>query len=442
MQRQKTIAKWLAIILLLTSIIACYIAFSSIIKNKTASAPDIAGADADGSGGGTGTPPKPETPEPPAPTYSTFPRSPEALDGMSINHVGGEDNDILLDTLYYSGKRFVIFYSASTQYDVKECGIHIATFKDGELLSTTKIGEVEEVFITSSIVENGLLIITKTAVQTKLRLLNANLGVICENACPLYSDYKLYVTSASARLYTLDDRYIYANTISKSLEVKRSSFVYPIDNGEILYTAGLNSYDTIFVQTAVGVGFLTYTASDGFNLISELPNCKLMQVMPGTRDGNLVFTLLAKRNDGILIANVDGNLKQTASYTVKNAKTAVAMQSDNGNICVIADGTKTVLCSHLDFQSSSNIDIPVEAENPTFRAIDGENGTFIISQDDTHYIVSYENDALTLKHKIVGKSVIVVRDLIEGKSTLSLLYNSNDESISFGAYDVLYTHFV
>ena len=114
------------------------------------------------------------------------------------------------------------------------------------------------------------------------------------------------------------------------------------------------------------------------------------------------------------------------------------MQADNGNICVIADGTKTVLCSHLDLQSSSKIDFPVDLETPNYTAIDGENGTFIISQDDTHYLVRFENDALTLKQRIVGKSVTVVRDLIDGKSTLSMLYNSNDENLSFGAYDVLY----
>ena len=438
MQRQKTIAKWLAIILLLTSIIACYIAFSTIIKNKTASAPDIAGAD--GSEGDGNSSITPEGPEPPAPVYSTFPRSPKIVDGISVSHVGGEDNDVLLDTLYYSGKRFVIFYSASTQYDVKECGIHIATFKNGELLSTTKIGEVDEIFVTSSIVENGLLIITKTVAQTKLRLLNGNLGTVCENTCPLYSDYKLYVTSASAKLYTVDDKYIYANTISKSLEVKRSSFVYPIDNGEILYVAGLNSYDTVFVQTAQGVGFLTYTTSDGFDYVSELSNCKLTQVMPNSSNGNLVFTLLAKRNDGILIANIDGNLKQTASYTIKNAKTAVAMHEDNGNICVITDGTKTVLCSHLDFQSSSKIAFSIEAENPTYQAIDGENGRFIISQDNTHYLVNFENNTLITEFQVTGKSIVVAHDLIDGKSTLSLLFDCNDEDISFGAYDVFYTY--
>lgn len=261
MQRQKTIAKWLAIILLLTSIIACYIAFSSIIKDKNSLPPDIAGADTDNSGN-TGNPD--DNPQP-KPVYSAFPRAAEDVNGMSVSHVGGEDNDRLLGTVYYLKKRYVFFYSASEQYDVKECGIHIAVFENKALLTTVKIAGAEETFITAGIAENGLLVITKNAAQTKLRLLDGSLAVTCENSFPLYSDYKLYITSASARLYTADERYIYSYTISNSLDVKRSNFVYPIENGKIVYTAALGAYDTLFVQSAQGAGLLTFAAADGFD---------------------------------------------------------------------------------------------------------------------------------------------------------------------------------
>ncbi|MCM1306654.1 MAG: hypothetical protein NC037_02175 [Bacteroides sp.] len=429
MQRQKTIAKWLAIILLLTSIIACYIAFSSIIKSKNSSAPDIAGADADDTLS-SGTQQR-------LPVYSEFPRACEIENGTYINHVGGEDNDVLLDTLYYAGKRFVLFYSASTEYDVKECGLHIAAFENGNLLSVALIGDVNESFVASSLVENGMLIVTKTAAQTKLRLINASLATVCESSCPLYSDYKLYVTGASAKMYTADERFVYVSTVSKSLDVTRSNCVYPIDNGKIVYTAGLSAYDAVFVQTVHGVGFLTYSASDGFDYVGELTNCKLTQVLPSAQNGSLIFTLLAKCTDGMLIANLNGNLKQTASYKFIGAKTAVATLADNSNIRVIADGVKTLFCSHLELQSSSKVAFANENDGDiTYQAIDGENELFLISQNDVNYLVRLENDTLVSKLKFTGKNVMVAHDLMDGTAALSLLFDGNYNDKSFGDNDV------
>ncbi len=438
MQRQKTIAKWLAIILLLTSIIACYIAFSSIIKDKNSLPPDIAGADTDNSGN-TGNPD--DNPQP-KPVYSAFPRAAEDVNGMSVSHVGGEDNDRLLGTVYYLKKRYVFFYSASEQYDVKECGIHIAVFENKTLLTTVKIAGAEETFITAGIAENGLLVITKNAAQTKLRLLDGSLAVTCENSFPLYSDYKLYITSASARLYTADERYIYSYTISNSLDVKRSNFVYPIENGKIVYTAALGAYDTLFVQSAQGAGLLTFAAADGFDYCGELANCRLLQILPNSVNGKPMFTLLSKCNDGIIATNVDGNLKKFAEYTLKGAKTAVAMAGENSNICIITDNSKYVFCSHLELQNSSAINADGLGENLEYKAIDGEKQYFIASQGDAHHIVAVDENTLTSKLKLIGKSATVVRENIDGSSNLSVLFDGNINNsfanMCFGGSDVFY----
>lgn len=435
MQRQKTIAKWLAIILLLTAVIACYIVFSTVSKNKN-SAPDIAGANGSGDSSDVNEPDVPQ----PQPVYSTFPRSAQELDGLLVNHVGGEDNDVFLDALYFAGKRYVFFFSASVQYDVKTCGIHIAEFKDGTLMSTTRIAEADETFICASIAENGLLVITKNAAQTKLRLLNGSLGVICESTCPIYSDYKLYITSAGARLYTADSGFVYANTITNSLEVKRSNFVYPIADCKIFRVAGLGTNDVLFVQSAQGAGFLTYSTSTGFDCASELANGKLMQILPFSVSGKPHFVVLAKCEGGITATALDENLQPSANYLFKGAKTAVATIAENNNICVIADRAKATFCSHLELQSSASINFENFSDDIVYTAIDGENEYVFVSEGSSHTFAKLDGNDVIPLIKFTGKNVKAMRDIINGKSELCVMFDGNANnsfgSMCFGANDV------
>lgn len=433
MQRQKTIAKWLAVILLLTAVIACYIVFGTISKNKTADR-DIAGAN------GNDSAVLPDTPVPkPEPVYSTFPRSPQEVDGLYVSHVGGEDNELLLDTLYFAGKRYVFFFSASVQYDVKECGLHIAQFKDGNLISTSKFAEADETFVTASIVENGILVITKNSAQTKLRLLSAELSMICENSCPLYSDYKLYVTSAGARLYTADGGFVYANTVTSSLDVNRSIFAYPVAGAKLAYVAGLPSCDVVFVQSAQGVGFLTFTQTDGFKCKSQLANAGLLQVLPVPSNGKAGFAVLAKCDGGISATALDENLLQTACYKFEGAKTAVAL-ADNNNIRIIADGASATFCSHLDLQSSAPVTFDGNLDGATYTAIDGEKKYILISEGSSHTLAKIEGESLIPLRRFMGRTVRAVRDVINGKAELSVYFDGNANnafaSMCFGASDV------
>ena len=83
MQKQKTIAKWLAVVLLLTVAIACYVALSAVLPQKTKNS-DIAGANDS----------RPD--ETTEKVYSSFPRQSQSVDGAKINNVGGSDNDSLV----------------------------------------------------------------------------------------------------------------------------------------------------------------------------------------------------------------------------------------------------------------------------------------------------------------------------------------------------------
>lgn len=450
MQRQKTIAKWLAIILLLTAIVACYVAFSAILNNKTPVNPDIAGADSDNKGDDV-TNPSDKDDQQPAPTYSVFPRSHETVGGLTVRHVGGEANDVFLDSLYFAGSRYVIFYSASTQYDVKDCGIHIANFASDSLLSVTQISLADESFVCASVVQNGILIITKNAAQTKLRLYDSACRLTAESSCGAYTSYKLYVTSSSIRLFAADDKYINALTVTNTLDVIRSNFVYPLNGCNIVYAASTTTADTVFVQLPQGIGALTFSATIGFKYHFEMLNCRLLQVLPIAVNGKPSFALLAKCDDGVKIASVDDSLNVTANYLFKDAKTACATMGENNNIYVIADGVQAIFCSHLELQSSQALqfDDALQAlkqaaqDELTYTAVEGERGLLIVSSGLSHCVVSLAGSNASTLISLSGKNIKTARErAVNGVSKLSVIFEGSSQNnfgyMCFGANDVFY----
>lgn len=126
MQKQKTIAKWLAVILLMTVAVACYIALSAIVGKNPDGNANVAGANEDKSQENVDNPTI-------KPVYSVLPRKSETINGASVAHAGGEGEEKVLDVFYFAKKTALVFHSQSKQYDVKEKGFYIAIF-GGETL--------------------------------------------------------------------------------------------------------------------------------------------------------------------------------------------------------------------------------------------------------------------------------------------------------------------
>ena len=105
MQRQKTIAKWLVIILLVTVAVGAYIMYDALY---------LGGDTAEG-GSTTETPsPTPDpVPEPEPPYYTTLPRPVQNYGGIAVSHAGGEGDDVTLGTVFTAERVFLFFSSAS-----------------------------------------------------------------------------------------------------------------------------------------------------------------------------------------------------------------------------------------------------------------------------------------------------------------------------------------
>ncbi|MDE5601896.1 MAG: hypothetical protein K2J16_05305 [Clostridia bacterium] len=449
MQKQKTIAKWLAIILLLTVIVTCYFVFRAVISNSNSPKTDIAGADNSGNNP-TITPPPEEIVDPPV--YSEFPRNAEIIGGVTVRHVGGENTERLLDTMYFGSKRLVFFASSSAEYDVRESGIHIAVFEGDKLSRTVKIAGTDEEFATVGLVQNGLLIVTTTSTDTKLRLYDSNCNMIANNSCPVFSSYKLYVSGTSATLFATDKSYIYAMSISKTLDATRSNFVYPLDGGKLLYAMKFGNENTVIVQTKNDVGILTYSATSGFSFKTQLLNSEFEQLLPVVSSGKQALILSCKTDEGIQLTSINSNCAVAESYLLKGESSAVCLPQENNNIAVLAGTKQYTFCSHLELQAMSPLSVDeniyaslgtVNQGDITYQSVDGEANTFIMTSGSAFSVVSYANGKLSHVFSAVGTSVQLVREpQTLGNSAISILFNASSVNsfsyMCFGEDDVFY----
>ena len=126
MQKQKTLAKWLAIILLSTVAVCSYVLYDVLYLEKQEDQ-----ATADNSQGTEDTIPEdPTPPEVHIPYYTTLPRYGESIEGVRVTHFGGENNDTLLDVINFGKKCFAIFSSSSVEFDMRESGLAVAVIDE------------------------------------------------------------------------------------------------------------------------------------------------------------------------------------------------------------------------------------------------------------------------------------------------------------------------
>lgn len=153
MHRQKTIAKWLAVILSLTIAVACYIALSAITDGK--SNDNVAGAN-------DNEYPQNQTPQPPSPVYSVLPRKCEIIGDKNIAHFGGEAEEKMLDAFVFANKNVMVVSCDSKQYDVSETGIYLAIFDKTSLEKVVKITDKSGSCLSRCQTRNGLAIFVRS----------------------------------------------------------------------------------------------------------------------------------------------------------------------------------------------------------------------------------------------------------------------------------------
>lgn len=440
MHNQKTMAKWLAVALLLMVAIACYVALSAILKKDTSSAPATATAtetqqDAIASQNFD------EDKQEHTPVRSTFPRQAEQIGKVSIQHVGGENDEHFVASHKIGENLLVIYSSLSNEYDQRESGLHIATFVGNYLLSVQKIADTDEEYLSSTISKIGVVIATKAPTKTILRLASSSGELKAETSFERFENANLTIdqTTKDMCAFFVDDSVLRAMTIDDSLTVSRSAFVYSTQNANIKTVVCFKDYQLIFLQNDNAFEIVSFSSKSGFIRKYRDINSTFVQILPNSLGSNFAFaTLVSVSQNGtkssrICTFDTQGNMLDT--YVLQGVENGVLKQVDE-TIMLYSFDTAYQFCSHLELVATKpcSFDKSLFVKDVSLKNVDGTN-MFVATDGITFQIIDDNFDVLFAAK---GKNVCVDKDaggktqiIYEGKNNDVLTY------MAFGGYDII-----
>lgn len=461
MHKQKTIAKWLAVILLMTVAVACYVALSTVANANSQT--NVAGAN--------DNPPNDLPNSPQKPIYSTLPRACEKVDGKSVAHFGGEGEENLLDTFSFAGKTVLIVSCDSTQYDVKEKGFYAAVFSGNTLEKSIKIASENGSYFCACQTRNGIAIFCAENNETSVKIYDESFGVSCENAFEKYDDISAVYVQNGIRAFCTTDGKIKSCVLDDSLNVSRDNFVLQTQNAKIVSRINFGESELLFLQdgeTSIGV---TYSQNSGFTKRFSYDKHSILQVMPILQSSAQAFLTLCKTQDGLTLYSHSASLETNAKYTVENQSFGALLRCDSG-VNIICKDKCVRLCSHLDFISETSLDCVYENEKNAgandekaylnygsakplsqteistasaldFTCVAQEENMFVARFDGFDLLVEFTNGKLVNLCKFNYKNnAIISKEKQSDKARISLFFDSDLSSDStymrFGKSDAFF----
>lgn len=463
MQKQKTIAKWLAVILLMTVAVACYIALSAIVGKNPDGNANVAGANDDNNQENVDNPTI-------KPVYSVLPRKSETVNGASVAHVGGEGEEKVLDVFYFATKTALVFHSQSEQYDVKEKGIYIAIFGGETLEKTLKIASENDKYLSSCQTRNGVAIFTCDGAKTNVRIYDGNFDVSCENAIDAYDEINADYYGDNIEAFCVKNGKIKRLVIDDSLRVKSDNFVLQTTAANVVQTIKYGSSTLLFLQdeqTAVGV---SYDTNSGFTKRFSYDKHRILQIMPVLQSNVQCFAALFETQNGLRVSLLSLTLSENAEYIVNGENFGALFRSENG-LKILLKNRIIRLCSHLEFISEtplSNIDVSSESRfESSSKSLDSASGLTstngaislekandfsCVWQEENMLVARFENFDCLLKlddnelavvatFKYV-ENVFATMSIRDGQNKLSIFFDADSDSMStymcFGKTDAFF----
>ncbi|MBO4381231.1 MAG: hypothetical protein J5815_03665 [Clostridia bacterium] len=439
MHNQKTIAKWLAVTLLLMVAIACYVALSAILK-KDSPTPATATA-TEAQSGENASPSLDDSGKEHVPIYSTFPRQAEQIGKMSIQHVGGENDEHFVASHRIGENLLVIYRSLSQEYDQKESGLHIATFAGNYLLSVQKIAGENEEYLSSTISKTGLIVCTNTATNTVVRLVSSSGELKAETSFERFENavFTLDTTTKSVCAFFLDDAVLRAMTIDDSLSVSRSAFVYSTQNANIKNVVNFKDYQLIFLQNDNAFEIVNFSSKNGFICKYRDINSTFVQILPDSIGSNFAFAALVSvsqngtKSSRICTFDAQGNMLDT--HTLQGVENGVLKQVDE-TIMLYSFDTAYQFCSHLELVATKpcSFDTSLFVKDVSLQNVDGTD--MFVATDGTTFQIANDNFDVLFSAK--GKNVCVDKDA-RGKTQIIYEGKNNDvlTYMVFGGFDII-----
>lgn len=433
MQKQKTIAKWLSVVLLTTIAIASYLLLTAV-NDRPAAENIVSGAEQ--------TPSQEETPPPLV--FSSFPRKCEKVQNALVAHVGGGDDEKVLEYAFYHGKTLLFFSTLSIDRDVREKGIYIAVFDEFELEKTIKIFDEKHDYLSSTLCDSGLIVFANGENATKAVILNDELQVCAENEFEK-QDVVIHVDNGRGSEFAcVKNNVLRIVKIDSSLNRTQDNFVYSGNGISVKHAVSINGKTMLFIQNDKEFKTLRYEQNKGFTSTFFADKSELLQILPIISSNKQAFATLCKTDDSLRLDSFDEDLNHTARYVVKNARKGVLSFKDN-NLSLFADKSVYSFCSHIEFLKKIDVSAEFSFEDYVeYFGVDGCPYLFVAKTENGFDLCRFSQDnAIKLTSFSAASSPIVFATGQEENSVdISLLFDANSQNentyMCFGKNDAFY----
>ena len=343
MQRQKTIAKWLVIILLVTVAVGAYIMYDALY---------LGGDTAEGGSTTEAPSPTPDpVPEPEPPYYTTLPRPVQNYGGIAVSHAGGEGDDVTLGTVFTAERVFLFFSSASNEFDCRGAGTYLAVFSDDELLSVTRIGGENAVFGGAKLTGDGVAALLSEDGAGRLLVFDDGGGVKGETELPPFTAaFPLLAEGRLAAFLSTADGLSFL-TVEKGLTPSVSPFRYPA-RCEVKGGFFAGGSFALAAENDEDIIILSFSQNSGFKCSKTYDKTDFLQLVPVAGEDGAAFAVLGSKGESVLLAVLSAEGDEVAA-TVREGGPAAALFGDGVSLTLVRPGLTETFCRHLDLISSS-----------------------------------------------------------------------------------------
>ena len=415
MQKQKTIAKWLAIILLAMVAVGSYILYDALYIKKVdnqATADDYVDEN-----------PNEDEEDTPVhvPYYTTLPRQPEKIDGVTVTHFGGEGIDTVQNVVNYGGKRYAVFSSTSTEFDLRESGLHVAVIGE-EVEAVVRLGD--DTYMDGKMTAVGPLFLTKNSSGGHLYLLGLGGEIRAQISLPTFTDGKLYLSGNKVLLFTLSNGRLTCHTVLDNMTLQSNPFLL-----STLDTTIHEVFDNPLGQVLVcgdddNTSIYLFEQNTGFRLLFARDKLSFKQIITAGTAVDTSYILHGKSGRESVLVSFDTTFQVSGVKTVEGVTDGFLFPYGDG-LQFVGDGVTKSYCRHLDLVASSPNSLSFEkvvALTPSregFLVVSVENGTYKITLTDGEILLT---KTLDIVGEIVGisSSNVGFTILVNTSSTLGL----------------------
>lgn len=345
MQRQKTIAKWLAIVLLCTVAVGAYIMYDALYVGD--------GGQASAGGGTEGMPDPEPLPEPDPPYYTQLPRPAETVNGVSVRHAGGEKDDELQSTVFTADGALAFFRSGSYEFDCRGVGLYCAVFDGGGLSSVNKFSDgADSCVLAAKRTAEGVTTVTSDSESGRIYVFGDDGTVKAETEFPRCESVYIH-TGAQTSVFYADGESLRRAVIDRALRVQNDSFVLYEKNCEIMQAAAVGDRFIMVAQCGSSVKIISFAPEKGFEVLNSIDKAQFLQFVPVAGEDGVLFALLCGRADGLLLATFGADGAERDCVLLPD-RYAGALFGDGTSLTLVCEGVTETYCRHLDKITSSN----------------------------------------------------------------------------------------